>query len=558
MSIRTGKRGQQPWPPAASEREGPAEGGREERSEGCLTLLACSVFLALVSCSPEAVEPTPEPDPQKQEYCGTAILSMSVAAGEWELECEVDTLAGTIVLPCYDEDLPNLKSTTATVSISEGATIVPDPSQSKDYRRGANFIVTAKDGREQVYSLSVKALETPERPAKPVVMWIDAANSIGFLNTREKVAEVVKTAWDNGFSGIVMDVKSPVSGDVLYAKSDFLGYCTTLDGNIVPQDFDLLQELADRCHEQGMTITASVSVMTFPRPLTPKGQAYYDEYLAEAVTYEALPDGIVDAREDSEAYYKMLNPAHPASRAYVLRMVTELASNYDLDGIALDYCRFLDVRSDFSDFSRAEFEKWSGAPVDNWPDDILHYSGSARDTYYYGPRIKEWIKWRSSVIQGIVKDCRDAIKEVKPSINLEYWAESWWWDCYMKGQNWASQNSRMPSGYEWAAADYMTTGFAEYLDIFHLGLYVKTVYGYGSQWTMEYLANYGKQRNQGACTMYGSFGAYTSGLDYTDATIFNYRTFDGMMIFELGSVRNRWGIYKSAIRKAMRLEGEYK
>ena len=520
---------------------------------------ACLYILSVAACKPEVnPQPEPEPEPQKQEYFGHALKSMSVKAGEWTLECEIDTLAGTILLPAYDEDLPNLKSTTAEFSLSEGASIVPDPSQPKDYRKGASFIVTGEDGGEQIYSLSVKMLETPQRPAKPVVMWIDAANSLGFLNTPEKVADVVKTAWDNGFSGIVMDVKSPVSGDVLYAKSDFLGYCTTVGSKTVPQSFDLLQELVDRCHAQGMTISASVSVMTFPRPQTSKGQAYYDENLDQAATYELLPEGIVDSRGDSEAHYKMLNPAHPATRAYAIRMVSELARNYDLDGIALDYCRYLDVRSDFSDYSRSEFEKWSGSPVVNWPDDIISYSGTSRDSYSYGPRIKEWIKWRSSVIQGVVKDCRDAIKAVKPSIKLEYWAESWWWDCYMKGQNWASQKAPMPSGYIWAAPDYMSTGFAEYLDIFHLGMYVKTVYGYGSQWTMEYLANYGRQRNAGACTLYGSFGAYTTGLDFTDATIFNYRSFEGMMIFELGSVRNRWGIYKTAIRKAMRLEGEYK
>ena len=167
---------------------------------------------------------------------------MSVEAGEWTLECEIDTVAGTIALPCFEEDLSSLKSTKGHVTLAEGANITPNPAVSKDYRKGATYIVTAEDGTEKIYTLSLKMLQTPERPAKPVVMWIDAENSCRLLNTRAKVADVVKTAWDNGFSGIVMDVKSPRSGDVLYTSS-FLGYCPRLKETDIPQDFDLLQEL---------------------------------------------------------------------------------------------------------------------------------------------------------------------------------------------------------------------------------------------------------------------------------------------------------------------------
>ena len=517
------------------------------------------MVLSALSCRQDPPAPTPEPEPEpvvevKSSDC--RIFAMSVEAGEWTLECEIDTVAGTIALPCFEEDLSSLKSTKGHVTLAEGANITPNPAVSKDYRKGATYIVTAEDGTEKIYTLSLKMLQTPERPAKPVVMWIDAENSCRLLNTRAKVADVVKTAWDNGFSGIVMDVKSPRSGDVLYTSS-FLGYCPRLKETDIPQDFDLLQELVDRCHEQGMTITASVSVMTFPRPATLKGQDYFDNHLDGAICREFLPEGIIDQREDPEASYIFLNPANPATHDYMIAMVSELARNYDLDGIALDYCRFPDVRSDFSETSRSAFEQWSGTPVENWPDDIIKYSTASRDSWYKCPRFKEWVKWRSSLIQGCVRDCRDAIKAINPSIRIEYWAEAWWWECWAKGQNWAAQKASLPSGYTWASEDYMTTGFADYLDIFHLGSYVHTVYGFVDQYTMEYLANYGKNRILDACTLYGSFGAYVNNLDYAGATILNYRTFDGVMIFELGSVKNRWGTYKNAIRRAMRLEGEY-
>ena len=516
------------------------------------------LLLAIVACKPSpAPEPGPGPvDPIDTLSSSCAILSMSVQAGEWTLECEVDTAEAKIALLYYEEDLTALKTATATVTLAEGAKITPDPSNEKDYRKMATFIVTAEDGTEKIYRVNPRLLPSPERPVKPVVMWVDAENSLQFLNTRSKVADVVKTAYRNGFSGIVMDVKSPANSDVFYT-SEFLGYCTHIGNTDVPQDWDLLAELVEQCHKLGMTISASVSVMPFPRPASEKGQKYFDENLSEAVTMEYLPSGIISAADDEEIKYVLLNPAHPATHDYMIRMVSELARNYDLDGMALDYCRYLDIRSDFSDYSRSGFEKWSGTPVENWPEDIMKYTNESRDSYYYGPRIKEWTKWRSSVIQGCVRDCRDAIKSINPSIKLEYWAEGWWWDCWRKGQNWASQSAKLPAGYTWAASDYMTTGFAEYLDIFHLGAYVEKVEGLYDQYTMQYLCNYGKSRIVEACALYGSFGAYVNGLDYSGATVFTYRNYDGMMIFELGSVRNRWSTYGKAIRRAMRLEGEY-
>ena len=521
-------------------------------------MIASLLLLVLTACKPDpAAQPDPDPTPvvpAKSAAC--AILSMSVQAGEWTLECEVDTLAGAVSLPYYEEDLTALKTATASVLLSPGASITPDPALEKDFRKISTFIVTAEDGTEKIYRVTPRLQPTPERPAKPVVMWVDAENSLQFLNTRSKVADVVQTAHRNGFSGIVMDVKSPANSDVFYT-SEFLGYCTHIGKTDVPQDWDLLAELVDQCHRLGMTISASVSVMPFPRPASAKGQEYFDSHLSKAVTIEYLPDGFVSAADDEEIKYVLLNPAHPATHDYMIRMVSELARNYDLDGIALDYCRYLDIRSDFSDYSRSAFENWSGTPVENWPEDILKYSNASRNSYSYGPRIKEWVKWRSSVIQGCVRDCRDAIKAIKPSIKLEYWAEGWWWDCWMKGQNWASQSAKLSSGYSWAASDYMTTGFAEYLDIFHLGAYVHKVEGVADEYTMQYLCNYGKTRVLDACTLYGSFGAYVEGLDYSGATVFTYRNYPGMMIFELGSVRNRWGTYGKAIKRAMRLEGEY-
>lgn len=518
------------------------------------------LLLALaISCGDETPRPEPViPDPPAPSLgSGCDILSMKIKAGDFDLRTEIDTENWGVTIYCYEEDEEFLSEATCELELSEGARVEPDPSVARNYNRKLTFVVTAADGSEAIYVVKKQVLERPSRPRKPVVMWIDSENSMFTLDTKEKIADAVMHAYNCGFSGIVMDIKSPASGDVLY-RSDFLGYCPRLKKTDVPQDFDMLQELIDRCRERGMTISASVSIMTMPRPATEKGQAYFNENLASSLAKCYLPEvGIIDQKDDPSKAYDFLNPSSPKVHDYVIRMVTELATKYDLDGIALDYCRYPDMFSDFSDVSRAAFEEYIGAPVENFPEDIMVFPGTEKGQYAMGKLFKQWIKWRASVIQGYVRDCRDAIKAVNPSIKLEYWSEAWWWDSWMKGQNWASSKAGKPSGNAWAADDYMDTAFAEYLDIYHLGAYVSKVYGLGELYTIEFLLNYGKQRNAGACTLYASFGAYNANLNWTDATEFCYMNAEGVMIFELGSVRNRWGVYKKAIWKAMRKMGEY-
>ena len=120
---------------------------------------------------------------------------------------------------------------------------------------------------------------------------------------------------------------------------------------------------------------------------------------------------------------------------------------------------------------------------------------------------------------------------------LEAWAACWYQYRNETGQNWGSYQADWASKhYSWASAEYDKAGYAEYLDIFHLGNYVKTIYGKGeSSWSMEYFTSLAKSVIAGACTLYNSFGLYT-GISADEATYYSYLNYDGIMIFELGSM----------------------
>ena len=75
-----------------------------------------------------------------------------------------------------------------------------------------------------------------------------------------------------------------------------------------------------------------------------------------------------------------LNPAHPENRKLMIESLKEVAENYDIDGIHLDYIRYPNRRACYSDYTRKRFEQSIGRRVRQWPADALP-GGRDADAY---------------------------------------------------------------------------------------------------------------------------------------------------------------------------------
>ncbi|MBR6247130.1 MAG: family 10 glycosylhydrolase [Bacteroidales bacterium] len=511
-----------------------------------------------------SVEPSAEPSQEPKEPSSECNLyGMTFISKGDRIEAVVDEETLSVTFSYGYDQRAGLKNGLAEPRMSEGAKMTPDPTKKQDWLRSPQVVrVTAEDGKTfKKYTVRSEVLPAP-RPGKPTIMWVDAGNSYSMLRTPEAVDEIVGKIYDAGFSGIAMEVKPPVSGDVLYSKSNILGYATSLKGGkMVNTSFDLLQAFIDACHKRDMTLTASYCIFTFAEPTSARSQEYYEANLKDAFCHQLLTSGIEDIREHPFDYW-FLSPSHPAVHKYVMDVVTEIVTGYDIDGFALDYCRYPNIRSDFSPSARADFENYLGKPVENWPSDVMKVSDDSNAGLYDGNTkyFKQWMAWRAGVIQGYVKDIRDVIKAIRPSVALELWAACWFQYRNETGQNWGSSASNWASThYSWASPEYDKAGFAEYMDIFHLGNYVKTIYGKSeSTWSMEYFTSLAKTLVGDACTMYNSFGLY-NGVNCDEATYYSYLHYDGLMVFELGAFvgQGQWDAFKSGYVRAMRELGEY-
>lgn len=414
-----------------------------------------------------------------------------------------------------------------------------------------------------------KKPETPEQPdkpdvpdepvpaaEKPVILWIDAEANFSRLRNKSNITYFLQKARDCGFNTVVVDVK-PVQGDVLY-QSDFLPTCTTLDGFSIPdRGFDYLQYFIDEVRRLDMKITVSTTIMTMGLPATQTGPAYTDPRWEGKTCIEYLPTGMQDIKHSTEwGVFTFLNPILPEVREYVMRLVEEVVTKYDFDGYALDYCRYCNMHSDFSQASKEAFEKWANVTLSNFPQDIYIYNSNNEPvpgTYY-----NQWMEWRASVIRDYIAEINRRVHAIKPDLSLELWAASWW-PLPHTGQNWASPKIDASvvsqfGNYLWMTPGYYQTGFADQLDVFQLGAYLERVFGPNDNESVEYAINKAEKLIAGDCTLYGTIGCADAKFDIENAVYLCLKKTAGVMVFELSHVlrNDMWDKIKAGIDRAER------
>jgi conserved hypothetical protein len=265
------------------------------------------------------------------------------------------------------------------------------------------------------------------------------------------------------------------------------------------------------------------------------------------------PEGMVDIKDDPTKVAAFLNPVLPEVQEFALRFIREIVTNYDFDAYALDYCRFPDYQSDFSEASKEAFEKYIGGLVETWPGDVFTYNASGERVP--GKYYKEWWEFRSMIIHDFVARVRKEIKAIKPDVKLEYWAASWWGALYANGQNWASKAFRPLTDQDawsfnsWCSINYHQTGFADQLDTFLLGTYLPRVYGPDDGESIEYGINRAERFLLNACTYYATVDCSQKTFDIEEACYYCLKRTAGLMVFDIVHVINNdmWAAIKRGI-----------
>jgi uncharacterized lipoprotein YddW (UPF0748 family) len=111
--------------------------------------------------------------------------------------------------------------------------------------------------------------------------------------------------------------------------------------------------------------------------------------------------------------YGWLDIANPASTRLVHDLVSELVSNYRIDGIVLDYTRWDDTLMPLSNHSRTRFIADTGLTSVIWPNDVVPVANGGTGLYF-----DEFLEWRVDLVNTFVKNITQWALAINPNLRF--------------------------------------------------------------------------------------------------------------------------------------------
>lgn len=342
---------------------------------------------------------------------------------------------------------------------------------------------------------------TSDTSVKPRYIWIDAAaNFPDYANSKDNILRDLTKVKNTGFTDIVVDVR-PTMGDVLF-KTNAVDQVKKLDiweGNQYKfyertATWDYLQAFIYIGHQLGLKVHASINTFVGGNRYLygigdPQGLLYRDSSKKNWATTLNLATGLANIMDVSDDSYttKFLNPANEEVQSFILSLLNDLAK-YNVDGIFLDRCRFNDLNSDFSSYTKQKFEEYIGESVSNFPSDVVLPGTSSSSLPSTLPKyFKKWLEFRVKTIHDFVVRARNTVKTVNSKIQFGVYVGGWYSTYYDSGVNWASPKYDTSAKYpQWATSDYKNYGYADHFDFMLIGAYAAAdqIYGRG-EWNVQ-------------------------------------------------------------------------
>jgi len=182
-------------------------------------------------------------------------------------------------------------------------------------------------------------------------------------------------------------LQTRIRGDVIYPSKiePRNEYIKSIDAKA---DYDPLQYAIDACRKRGIECHAWFVVY-------PLGSEAMNKRLNR--NFPALNRNHLIKKYKKNLY---LDPGNPATNVYILSLIQEIVSNYDIDGIHLDYIRYPDAPAGFPDQDTYRLYG-SGKDKDDWRRENINRLVYA--VYDRVKSLKPWVQVSSSVV-GMYKE----------------------------------------------------------------------------------------------------------------------------------------------------------
>jgi uncharacterized lipoprotein YddW (UPF0748 family) len=231
------------------------------------------------------------------------------------------------------------------------------------------------------------------------------------MRSRAKIRNAVALAKKHGFNTLFVQVRG--RGDAFY-NSQYEPRSEELAGT--PYDFDPLAVAVEEGHKAGLEVHAWLNTFfVWHKSRAPWSSRHvmnaHPEWLVRNKQNQ------IQRTESKDCEGSFLNPAIPEVRQYLRNVFMDVATNYGVDGVHMDYVRLPANRFSFGDADMRLFREWLAPRLT--PDEIAYAdakvaNGSRMAWYYLHP--KEWAEWRRGNVTSAVLDISTAVHAARPEL----------------------------------------------------------------------------------------------------------------------------------------------
>ena len=296
--------------------------------------------------------------------------------------------------------------------------------------QGASARLAAAPAKAGIWTLTIVALACGSLLAQPSpevrALWVQR----GSLTSPASIIAAVDRATDGGFNTLIVQVRG--RGDAYY-DSRYEPRPALLARQ--PESFDPLELMLERAHRAGIKVHAWVNVnlvsdadppasrrhlvylrpewLMVPRPLAEdlfRLNPRDPQYLKRLSEYARARSDRVEGL--------FLSPIHKGAADHVTKVIGDIVSRYDVDGIHLDYIRFPNDEFDYSADALEEFR--SNITSRATASERREYTARAkgRPLFYTEMFPQGWQEFRRSRLTALLSRIRSTVKARRPRTML--------------------------------------------------------------------------------------------------------------------------------------------
>ncbi len=208
-----------------------------------------------------------------------------------------------------------------------------------------------------------------------------AVNETTIRKQKEELINILDQLKEAHFNTVLFQTR--MRGDVAY-RSDIEPYSSIFTGSVGKSPgYDPLAFAIEECHKRGMECHAWIVAI----PLGSKKQV---AGLGKSSVTQKRKEICIPYKNE---YF--LNPGHPATKEYLMKITREIINRYDVDGVHYDYLRYPERASGFPD--SYDYKRYGkGRTLDQWRRDNI--TDIVRYIYNEVKETKPWVKVSTSPI----------------------------------------------------------------------------------------------------------------------------------------------------------------